>query len=102
MRRIEGESRREQALDPAGVALAYSEPVVAALAESDFDTARLPLDHPQWVKDAVTISTKARELLARLRPALVTILSFWDHRVRALAIGNTRVSIDPSGSYRID
>jgi len=33
---------------------------------------------------------------------VVKILTFWDHRVRTACIGQSRVSIDPSGSYRIE
>ena len=42
------------------------------------------------------------ELIARLRPVVVKILTFWDHRVRSAWIGGSRVCIDPSGSYRIE
>jgi len=30
------------------------------------------------------------------------VLSFWDHRIRSVLIGGSRVSIDPSGSYRAE
>jgi hypothetical protein len=30
------------------------------------------------------------------------VLSFWDHRVRSIAVGERRVRIDASGSYAID
>ncbi len=78
------------------------ESVVPATAESAFDTSLLPRDHPPWSKDAVTISQRARELIARLRPAIVAVLTFWDHRIRHAFVSGNRISIDPTGSYRVE
>ncbi len=101
LRRVEGDERREPQSLLRALGLERAEPIVPAAAETDADTSFLPSDHPPWVKDALTVSTKARELLARLRPVVVTILSFWDHGIRSLSIGSARISIDPSGSYRM-
>jgi hypothetical protein len=79
-----------------------SEPVVAALAEADLDAGQLPNDHPHWVRDAVAISRAARDLVARLKPIVVRVLTIWDHGVRCIAIGGRRVGVDASGSYRIE
>jgi hypothetical protein len=75
--------------------------IVPAVGESESE-ALLPRDHPKWARDAVTISQRGRELIARLRPIAVRILTFWDHRVRSVQVGFGRVCIDPSGSYRLE
>jgi hypothetical protein len=62
----------------------------------------LPRDHPHWVRDTISISSRARALLERVRPVLVRALTFWDHAVRSVSIGAQRLSVDPSGSYRVD
>lgn len=101
LRRIES----DDANPAAGAALAALErgaPIVAAVPDAELESPQLPHDHPRWVKDALTVSSRARELLARMRPIAVTILTFWDHRVRAILVGDTRISVDPSGCYRID
>lgn len=74
--------------------------VVAAVPDVELETSLLLRDHPQWVKDTLSVSNRARELLARLKPVIVRILTFWDHRVRSVFVGDARVSIDPSGCYR--
>jgi hypothetical protein len=76
-----------------------SEAVVPAVAQADLETALLPHDHPRWVKDAVAVSQ--RELIAKLRPVIVRLLSFWDHRIRSIMVGNRCVQVDPSGCYRV-
>lgn len=76
--------------------------VVAPVLEVDLDASLLPRDHPQWVKDALTVSQRARDLIARLTPVVIRILTFWDHRVRSALVGTSRVSIDASGSYRLE
>jgi hypothetical protein len=79
-----------------------SEAVVPAVAEGELETALLPRDHPRWVKDAVAVSQRAREIIAKLRPIAIRVLSFWDHRIRSIVVGNVCVSVDPSGCYRVD
>lgn len=76
--------------------------VAALLPEGELETPPLPRDLPQWAKDAVAISRRARQLLARLKPIVVRVLTFWDHRVRSIGIAGRKLSIDPSGSYRAD
>jgi hypothetical protein len=79
-----------------------SEAIAPVVAENELETSLTPHDRPRWVRDAVAVSQRARELIARLRPAAVHVLSFWDHRIRAIVVGDRRVQIDASGCYRID
>jgi hypothetical protein len=74
---------------------------VPAVAEAELETALLPHDHPRWVKDAVAVSQRARDLIAKLRPVVISVLAFWDHRIRSIMVGNRRVQVDPSGCYRV-
>jgi len=99
LRPVESEEPRQNQLL---VALGFgaNEPIVPAVAESDFDTTLLPRDHPKWAKDALSVSSRAKELIARLKPIAVRVLGFWDHRVRSAVVAGLRVAIDPSGSYR--
>lgn len=102
LRRVESESRRDPGSAIREREATQTQAIVAAVPDVELDTALLPRDHPQWVKDTLSVSNRARELLARLKPVIVTILTFWDHRVRSVLVGNSRVSVDPSGSYRIE
>jgi len=77
-----------------------SEAIVPAVAEAELETALLPQDHPRWVKDAVAVSQRGRELIAKLRPVIVHVLSFWYLQVRSIIVGNRCVQVDPSGCYR--
>lgn len=63
---------------------------------------RLPPEHPPWPRDAVSISARARTLLRELRPALIAMVSVWQHKVRAIVVGGRRVAVDATGSYRVD
>ena len=58
-------------------------------------------DQPAWQRDAVSVSARVRALLATLRPAVVQVLTFWDHVVRSVRVGNRVVEVDPSGCYRV-
>ena len=100
LRRVELEEN--QAAVPLHIGAARSEAIVPAVGEAELETALLPQDQPRWVKDAVAVSQRARELIAKLRPATVGVLSYWDHRIRAIVVGDRRVQIDPSGCYRAD
>ncbi len=51
---------------------------------------------------AIAADGEIRELLARIKPVIVRVLTFWDHRVRSAFVGGNRLTIDPSGSYRVD
>jgi hypothetical protein len=75
---------------------------VPPVGDSALETSLLPRDHPKWNADALTLSQRARELIARLRPVIVRVLTFWDHRIRSITIGKTRLGIDASGSYRAE
>jgi hypothetical protein len=100
LRRIEPEE--SAAALPLHVGASRSEAIVAAVPEAELETALLPYDHPRWVKDALAVSQRARELLAKLRPVALKVLCFWDHRIRSIVIGDRRVVVDPSGCYRAD
>ncbi len=99
---------RRLELEEAGAALplqigaSRSEAIVPVVPEAELETALLPQDRPRWVKDAVAVSQRAREIIARLRPAAVRVLCFWDHRIRAIVVGDRRVQVDASGCYRAD
>lgn len=102
LRRVETDPRRELRSPVRERETAETQAVVPAVPDVELDTALLPRDHPQWVKDTLSVSNRARELFARIKPVVVRILTFWDHRVRSVLVGNSRVSVDPSGSYRIE
>jgi hypothetical protein len=63
---------------------------------------RLPRDHPRRPADAISIGARARAFVATLRPLVVRIVTFWDHRVRTCTIGVRRLTVDASGSYRLE
>ncbi len=92
----------------AGAGLAPAAPLlpgaVAAIDPSDGwgDGPTLPHDHPTWMRDTLSISQRARALLARIKPVAVRVIAFWEHRVRSIAIGSRTLSVDASGSYRFD
>lgn len=100
LRRIEIEEPAA-ALTPQ-IGASRSEPIVPAVGEAELETGLLPQDQPRWVKDAVAVSQRAREIIAKLRPAAVRVLSFWDHRIRSIAVEGRLVRVDASGSYRAD
>lgn len=100
LRRVEGDDRQPSLLGALG--LAQTQAVVPAVADVELETTPLPHDHPKWVKDALAVSNRARDLIARLKPVVVRILTFWDHRVRSITVGDRRIDIDSSGSYRAE
>jgi hypothetical protein len=65
-------------------------------------TPSLPRDMPRWAKDVIAVSARTRALLEKLKPIAIRIFSFWDHHVRSIIVGGHRLSVDPSGSYRMD
>jgi hypothetical protein len=99
LRRVELEE--PQSALAAGLEPGRSESIVPAVAEAELETALLPRDHPRWVRDAVAVSARARELIAKLRPVVIAVLSFWDHRIRSIVVGDRCVQVDPSGCYRV-
>jgi hypothetical protein len=54
------------------------------------------------MRDTISISQRARALLAQIKPVVLTVIGAWDHRLRSIFVGGRRVSVDPSGSYRLD
>ncbi len=100
LRRIESEESAAALTLQAGASL--SEAIVPAVADAELETALLPREHPRWVRDAVAVSQRAREVIAKLKPIVIRILSFWDHRIRSIVVGDRRVDVDPAGCYRVD
>ena len=87
-----------------GTSLAIVPLAVSPAHVADIDTelhATLPRDHPAWQHDILSVSTRARAVVAALRPVVVRALTFWDHVVRSVSVGTRRVDVDPSGCYRI-
>lgn len=72
------------------------------LPEDELETPPLPRDHPKWVQDAVAVSARARRLLRALKPIVLRVLTFWDHRRASLTIEGRTLSVDGSGSYRLE
>lgn len=101
LRRVETDEPRQPSILEA-LGLGQAQPVVPAVPEAEMETALLPHDHPKWVRDALSASNRAKELIARLKPIAIRVFSFWDHRIRSAFVGGSRVSIDPSGSYRAE
>lgn len=86
-------------LDPAFVA-----PLAPALPPIDPDAAgtpQLPSDHPPWQRDVISISSRARAVIATIVPVVVRALTFWDHRLREIACGSRTLAVDPAGCYRL-
>ncbi len=91
------------ALVPVDPALVYPLALVP-LAPIDADASgvpELPADHPQWQRDVVSISSRARAVIANVVPVVVRALSYWDHRIREIAFGARTLSVDPAGCYRL-
>jgi hypothetical protein len=100
LRRIESEESAAALSLQAGAS--RSEAIVPAVADAELETALLPREHPRWVRDAVAVSQRAREVIAKLKPVVIRIVSFWDHRLRSILVGDRRVHVDPAGCYRVD
>lgn len=79
-----------------------SHAILPLIPDDELETPPLPREHPRWVKDAMAVSQRARQLIARLRPVVVRVLTFWDHHVRSISVGGRQLSIDASGSYHIE
>lgn len=79
-----------------------SRAILPLIPEDELETPPLPREHPKWVKDALAVSQRARQIIAHLRPVVTRVLTFWDHHVRGISIGGLELSVDISGSYRID
>ena len=92
------------ALAPVAPALVYPLALAPVLPPIDADAngiPELPSDHPQWQRDVVSISSRARALIAHVVPIVVRTLSYWDHRIREIAFGSRTLTVDPAGCYRL-
>ncbi len=86
----------------AAVALPFAAPVGNVDSDDRWGNGpALPSDHPAWARDALSISQRARALLARIKPVVVRVIAFWEHRVKSITIGGRTLSVDASGSYRL-
>jgi hypothetical protein len=91
-------------LAPLDPTLVYPLALVPALAPIDADASGmpdLPADHPQWQRDVVSISSRARAVIATIVPVVVRTLAYWDHRIREIAFGTRSLAVDPAGCYRL-
>lgn len=62
----------------------------------------LPRDHPKWMRDRFTITAATKAWLGRIKPIVIRVFSFWDHRVHRLTTEDGTIEVDVSGSYRCD
>jgi hypothetical protein len=97
-RRIDLELERNQPALPGAAA----DPLAPVTSDEGGDVPALPRDLPPWARDAVAMSQRAREIVARLRPVVIRVLTFWDHRARSAVVCGRRLSVDPSGCYRLN
>jgi hypothetical protein len=90
------------AVDPAAILALQpaSLPPLAVDPETAGDP-RLPADHPAWQRDVLSISARARAIIAQIVPTVVRTLSYWDHRARELVLGARTLAVDPAGCYRL-
>jgi hypothetical protein len=79
-----------------------SRAILPLVPDDELETPPLPREHPKWVKDAAAVSQRARQLISRLKPVVLRVLTFWDHHVRGMTIGGREVTVDVSGSYRME
>ncbi len=90
------------AFEPNALAIAPLAVAQASVADIDAELhGTLPRDHPAWQRDILSVSARARAVVAALRPVIVRALTFWDHVVRSVSVGARRVEVDPSGCYRL-
>ncbi len=97
--RVESEPPATSGLAP----LALPNVAIAGVANDPDDRYgghRLPGDHPAWMRDSLSVSQRARTLFERLKPVVLTVIAAWEHRLRSIVVGSTRLSVDASGSYR--
>ncbi len=106
--RVDAQNETQPALVDGGAAAsaALALPLAAPVGAVDPDDRwgngpALPSDHPAWARDALSISQRARALLARIKPVVVRVIAFWEHRVKSISIGGRTLSVDASGSYRM-
>lgn len=102
IRRIESEDSTLERPAAAAVSTTGTSAVAPAQFTDDDAGEILPQGHPKWVRDGFAVSQRARDALARLQPIVVQVLRFWDHRLRSIRVTGRRLSVDASGSYRVD
>jgi hypothetical protein len=79
------------------------DPAVTPVTDAERDPgALIPHDHPKWARDSVTASQRARDVVARLKPLAIAVLTFWDHQKRTAFVAGSRLCVDASGSYRLE
>lgn len=102
--RVDADMQSANAPDPPAVAAGALQGLGSVALDPDdrYGGNALPSDHPKWMKDTLSISQRARALLVRLKPVALRAIAYWEHRVRSIAIGGRNLSVDPSGSYRLD
>jgi hypothetical protein len=89
--------------DPAFAAALAAQQVPPLAFDLDLEAGyRLPPDHPPWPRDVVSVSQRARALLARIKPVVITVIAGWQHKLRSLVVGGRRVAVDATGCYRVD
>lgn len=84
------------------VTIAGSRTILPLVPDDELETPPLPREHPKWIKDALAVSQRARQIIGRLKPVMVRVLTFWDHHARGIAVGGRELSVDISGSYRLE
>lgn len=92
------------ALVPLDPTLLYPLAVAPALPPIDADATgmpELPAEHPRWQTDVVSISARARAVIASILPTVVRAYSYWDHHIREVAFGPRTLAVDPAGCYRL-
>jgi len=99
LRTIRGESlrgapaRSDALRSEAAEAIGESEGLLPAVA--------LPPGHPVWPRDLLSLTRRARDVLAALPRVIIEVLSFWDHPRREAMIAGSLVVIDAAGTYRV-
>ncbi len=84
------------------VPVPQSRAILPLLPDDELETPPLPREHPKWVKDALAVSQRARRIIAQLKPVVIRVLTFWDHQVRGITVGGRELTVDVSGSYRVE
>lgn len=100
--RVDADAQAAQASVAAGIAPPSGPAQIAFDNDDRYGGPALPSDHPKWLKDAVSLSSRARALVVKLKPVVMHAIAAWEHRVRSVVVGGRTVTVDASGSYRID
>lgn len=76
--------------------------VAPYIGDDELETPPLPREHPKWVRDTASVSQRARRLIEGLRPLVVRVLTLWDHHIRSINIGSRNLTVEATGSYRLE